>query len=301
MRIFNIKTLLFAASLFLICGCDDENIGTTYGGDNFGFAFVSSVVNAEISAADNNQIVIPVTRGDFNSTLAKISFEYDASDGDSDTQWVDSDPSGVFSLLTTNLMFTDNSYTANAIIRFSDIDKLGLTDKYRMRLTIKDGLSPSGRGEVVVTVNRKLTFEYYGDADFMDACIFNDSYNVKVQKAAEADVYRVMDPYSEGLVAEDYANNGWVGSVPEYFQFRVDADGYIFYDPFPTGMLVNGKYLAYAYYPSEYQWGKDFSIYNEKNRRLSEKVFQLYPVYCLPSYQYGFLNDGAYPLTITMK
>lgn len=303
MRIFNTKTPLLAlgAALCMACGCDSENIGATYDGDAAGVAFVSTVVNAEISDADENRILIPVTRGSFDSESARITFEYDASGGASDPKWVDSDPSGVFSLLTTNLTFTDNSYTANAIIRFSDIDKLGLTDKYRMRLSIKDGLSPSGRGEVVVTVNRKLTFEYYGEADLMDECMFEKPYTVKVYKADESEVYRVMDPYSEGLVAEDYAEQGWMGTVPEYFQFRVDAFGFIFYDPFPTGMLVNGNYMAYAYYPGEYQWGKDFSTYNSQNKKLSDNVFQLYPVYCLPSFKYGFLNEGAYPLTITMK
>ena len=65
-------------------------------------------------------------------------------------------------------------------------------------------------------------------------------------------------------------------------------------------MKVQGKYLAYAYYPSEYQWGKDFSQYASENRRISEKELQLYPVYCLPDFQYGFLNDGAYRLTVTL-
>ena len=65
-------------------------------------------------------------------------------------------------------------------------------------------------------------------------------------------------------------------------------------------MKVQGRYLAWAYYPGEYQWGKDFSSFNSRNRQLSEKVFQLYPVYCLPDFQYGFLNEGAYPLTIVL-
>ena len=303
MRILNNinSVILSAAILCMAYGCDDDNVGPKYSGDASGFAFVSSVVNAEISDADDHKILIPVARGNFDSETAKIVFEYDASVESSEPHWISSDPYGIFSLMTTNLTFTDDSYLANAIIRFSDIDKLGLTDKYRMRLSIKDGLSPSNRGEVVVTVNRKLTFEYFGEADFMDACIFDNSYSVKMYKAAEAEVYRVMSPYSEGLVAEDYAEQGWMGTVPEYIQFKVDASGFIFYEPFATGMLVNGKYMAYAYYPGDYQWGKDFSEFNSKNKRLSDTVFQLYPVYCLPDFKYGFLNEGAYPLTITMK
>ena len=109
-----------------------------------------------------------------------------------------------------------------------------------------------------------------------------------------------MDPYTEGLVKEDRAENGWMGTPSAYVQFAVDANGQITYEPFCTGMMVNAKYTAYAYYPGEYIWGKDFSDYNKENKKLSDKVLQLYPVYCLPEYQYGFLNDGAYPLTVTL-
>ncbi|MFR0773746.1 MAG: hypothetical protein ACLSH3_08095 [Alistipes finegoldii] len=73
-----------------------------------------------------------------------------------------------------------------------------------------------------------------------------------------------------------------MGTPSAYVQFAVDAKGQITYEPFCTGMMVNAKYTAYAYYPGEYIWGKDFSDYNKENKKLSDKVLQLYPVYCLP-------------------
>ena len=86
---------------------------------------------------------------------------------------------------------------------------------------------------------------------------------------------------------------------PEYIQFLVAADGSITYDPFRTGMKVNGKYMAWACHPSAYS-SADFSARIPENRKLSEKVFQLYPVYYLPDVHDGYLNEGAYPLVITV-
>lgn len=107
-----------------------------------------------------------------------------------------------------------------------------------------------------------------------------------------------MEPYTTGLIAEEYADAGWLGSPDPYIQFSVDEDESISFEPFNTGMLVNGKYAAYCYYPSEYLWGKDFSDYDKENIRISEKEFQLCAVYCLPSFQYGFLNEGVYKINI---
>ena len=144
---------------------------------------------------------------------------------------------------------------------------------------------------------------YRPDVICMQEVIY-DSYNYFKEKFSDYVAYGFagpeMDPYTEGLIKEEYAENGWMGTPAPYVQFAVDANGQITYEPFCTGMMVNAKYTAYAYYPGEYIWGKDFSEYNKENKKLSDKVLQLYPVYCLPEYQYGFLNDGAYPLTVTL-
>ncbi len=294
----NIKTISAVLLSAILISCSSDNIGPVYSGAA-GFGFPSTVINAEVSGADNNRILVPINRGSFDEGTAELSFELDLSTDSSNPQWSEQDPQGIFSLMTPNVIFPDNAYTAYAMVRFSDINKMGLTDKYRIRLTIKDKLSPSNRNSVIVTVNRKLTFDFLGKADYFDACIFEKGYTCDVYKASEADVYRVIDPYTEGLIAEEYAVYGMMGDTPEYVQFICDEDGNITYEPFNTGMLVNG-YRAFCYYPGEYQWGKDFTAFNEKNKRISDKVFQLYPVYCLPDFQFGFLNEGVYPLTITL-
>lgn len=292
--------MLVAVAFCVLSGCSGDVLKTAYSGDS-GFAFASSVLNVEVSDADGNQIYVPVYRGSETFDTVEIDFEYDISEsGSSDPEWADADPDGIFSLISRKIIFAEGSNTAYALVRFKDINSLGTTEKYRIRLSLKNDVSPSGRDRVVMSVNRKLTFDLVGECDYFDACIFEKSYKAEIYVAREAEIYRVADPYTEGLIAEEYAANGWMGTPSEYVQFTVDGDGYITYEPFCTGLLVEGKYNAYAYYPSTYMWGKDFSEFDSQNKKLSDKVLQLYPVYCLPDFQYGFLNDGAYPVTITL-
>ncbi len=290
------RTLIFSISaLLLCCACTDSQLGTEYDGEA-GLAFASSVLNVEVSEEDGGQILVPVSRGSLSVDQAELSLEFE----NADSVWVDKDPAGLFSLVAKRVLFMDGSYTAYAQIHFTDLDDMGIGTKYRMRLNIKGNLSPSGRGSVIITASRKLTFDYLGKCTWLDICLFENSYQADIYRAREAEIYRVADPYSEGLVAEEFALNGWMGTPDEYVQFSVRSDGSVHYEPFCTGMNVQGKYPAYGYYPSEYQWGKDFSMYDKQNRKISDKEIQLYPVYCLPTMSYGFLNDGAYPITITL-
>lgn len=293
-----------AAVCTMLASCSDDNIGAIYNEEaqDGGFAFGSQVLNIEMTPEDGNEILIPVYRSNTTVNMAEISFEYDCAESlAGDPVWNESDPNSIFSLTTKKVIFPDNSYIAYARVRYTEITNLSATGKYRMRLKITNALSASKKGEVIITAGRKLTFTFMGKCMWHDLCLFEDAYETEIYKASEGEIYRVMDPYTKGLLAEEYADAGWMQSPPEYVQFVCDEKGFITYDPFKTGMLVNGLYMAYAYYPGEYQWGKDFSDFNKENKRISETEFQLYPVYCLPDFQYGFLNEGAYKLTITLK
>lgn len=294
------KILIFALTALIAVGCSDKALKTVYEGPS-GFAFGSSVLNVEMSAEDGGQILVPVYRGTEHSNSAELKFEYDiAPEGSTQPQWVEADPSGQFSLSARKLLFPDGVLSSYAQIRLKSLEALGLTSKYRMRLSLLNDVSPSGRDKVVLTVNRKLTFDYLGKCEYKDNCIFEFAYKTDIYLAREAKIYRIMDPYSEGLVAEEYASEGWMGQPSPYIQLIVDDEGNISFEPFATGMMLNGKYMAYAYYPGEYHWGADFSRFNSENKVLSDKQLQIYPVYCLPEYSYGYLNEGAYPVDITL-
>ncbi len=294
----SIITALTGILSFTAMSCSNGNEGALYDGES-GFAFASPVLYAEVSPEDKGILEIPVYRGvSGTSEQAMISFKYDtAPDGASDPVWEDADPDGVFSLISPKVTFSPNSCKALVRLRFKDTDRLKTSEKYRMRLDITDGVSPSGRGTLTVTVTKKLVFKKYGDCTYFDECIFEKAYTTEIYKADGEEIYRVTDPYREGLIAEEYAANGWMGSTPDYVEFSCDGN-HISFKEFFTGMIFNGKYPAYAYYPSDYQWGRDFSKYDSKNIKLDDKHFLLYAVYCLPTFQYGYLNDGAYRIDI---
>lgn len=295
-----LSSVLLAAALIAV-SCEKGEISAVYEGDN-GYAFASSVLYAEVSADDDGVLEIPVYRGeDGEAGQVRIGFNYDSSTtGESDPVWVDEDPRGVFSLLTPNVTFAENSFEAVARVRIGNINKLRTADKYRMKLEILEGVSPSNRNSVIVTVTKKLVFEKYGDCSYYDECIFENAYDTEIYKAQGEEIYRVMDPYREGLIAEEYAAEGWMGTPPDYVEFTCEGN-VIKFKEFPTGMLFNKTYMSYAYYPSDYVWGRDFSKFDAKNKKLNDKHFQLCAVYCLPSFQYGYMNDGTYVIDIIVK
>lgn len=293
-----LKYIFPSVAAMALLSCTRENEGALYDGES-GFAFASNVLYAEVSSDDKGTLEIPVYRG-VNGTAqqAHVSFKYDTAPQDASTPvWEDADPNDVFSLVSSKVTFSPNSCKALVRLRFSDTGKLKTSVKYRMRLDIIDGVSPSGRSTITVTVTKKLVFKKYGDCDYFDECIFEKAYGTEIYKADGEEIYRVMDPYREGLVAEEYAANGWMGSTPDYVEFHCEGN-HIIFNEFPTGMLFNGKYMAYAYFPSDYKWGRDFSKYDAHNLKLDDKHFQLYAVYCLPSFQYGYMNDGIYKIDI---
>ena len=304
---YRIRTLLLmgAASIFAAIAsvsCDKETLGAKYEGEN-GFAFASSVLYAEVSDENSGVLEIPLYRGESGTaSQARINFKYDtAPSGSADPLWQEEDPSGIFSLLSPMVTFAENSCSALVRVRFGGTDRLKVSNKYRFKLEIEDGLSPSQRNSVTVTVSKKLIFNKYGDCTYFDECIFEKAYETEIYKADGEEIYRVMDPYNEGLIAEEYAAEGWMGSTPDYVEFNVDDNNHITFTEFATGMLFNKTHMTYVYYPSDYQWGRDFSKYDAKNLKLDDKHFQLYAVYCLPSFQYGYMNDGIYMIDINVK
>ncbi len=303
-RIHMFRTKIFRAAAICLAAlvavsCDKAAEGALYEGES-GFAFASSVLYAEVSSENKGTIEIPIYRGvsDGVAEQATVSFKYDTAPQDAaDPVWKDADPDGVFSLISPKVTFAENSCSASVRLRFKGVDKLKTSEKYRMRLDILDGVSPSGRSSVTITVTKKLVFKKYGDCTYFDECIFEKAYETEIYKAEGEEIYRVMDPYREGLIAEEYAANGWMGSTPDYVEFQCSGEQIVFSE-FPTGMLFNGKYMAYAYFPSDYEWGRDFSKYDAQNLKLDDKHFQLYAVYCLPEFQYGYMNDGIYKIDI---
>lgn len=304
---------LCCVAIALLCGvasCDKDHVGPLYtpGSEPEGSCgFASTVLNVEVSAEDEGIITIPIYRNGTAMMQQKVQFQYDttATGSVADSLWCDTDPNGVFTLATKNVIFAPKALSANVMLSFSDLSKVRPGSKYIMRLKLVGQENSLQKQQITITVKRKLTFEKFADCTYKDDCMFEYAYDCELFKATDSEVYRVMKPYTEGLAAEEYTAAGLSMNPPDYMEFMVEENDRITFDPFYTGMLVpvpGGKTCgAYCYYPGEYKWGKDFSEYNKDCKRLSDKVFQIYAVYCLPDFQYGFLDQGAFKITITIK
>ena len=90
----------------------------------------------------------------------------------------------------------------------------------------------------------------------------------------------------------------------------VKEDGSLKYEPIRTGMMMpdptgtGAMHMTYAYHPDDYGGNSDFSMYADKQRKVSDKRLELNPIYCLPTFHFGHLTsgeyDGVYPLTIIL-
>ena len=293
----------------LFVSCDKGNIGPLYEkgtSEEAGISFNSSVLSIHLPVG-STYFDVPVVRGDISVQTATVKFSFDTTYTGSaaDSLWVDEDPDGIFSLSASRVVFRDETLTSYARINVSDIEKMSPSMKYKMRLSLKGREDDFRNSVVTISVSRLLDFSYYCDCMFLDNCIFENSYRCKLYKAEGCEVYRLMDPYSEGLQKEEYYENSCAANPPAYVEFSCDAlTGLVSYEPFYTGMLVpTGATVlkAYAYHPASYKtsWGRDFSAKIVENYKVSDGCFHLCPVYCLPDLSYGYLNEGAYELIIT--
>ena len=284
---------MFAAlAILLLFSCDKQVLGPVLD-QATGFSFAAPVLNMETAPSDDNILRIPIYRTSSAEEMASIKCEFYDPDTDS---YVPVDPKGMFRLATTRVMFIDDARSGYVQVSYSSIDDFGMTDKYSFRLSIDSPITPGGYATTVVTVNRHLTFDSLGIGTIYDDFLFYDTYEVEILKAREAEIYRVMHPFDEGLVAEDYVKNGWYTSPSEYIQIEVKPSGEIRFDEFVNGMYFQKKFKVYGVNPPERKehLEADCSAYN--NSWLDSKTLSLYPFYYIKGY--GFFD--CFPMIITL-
>ena len=284
--------MIAALALPLLFSCDKQVMGPVLD-QVAGFSFAAPVINMETDPTDDNVLRIPLYRSSSAEQIASIKCEF----YDSETkEYVSVDPEGRFRLATTRVIFIDDASTGYVQVSYSSLDDLGMTDKYSFRLSIDSDVTPGGYATTMVTVGRRLTFDSLGIGTFYDEFLFYETYKVEILKAREAEIYRVMHPFDEGLVAEDYVKNGWYTSPSEYIQIEVKPGGEIRFDEFVNGMYFQKKYTVYGINPPERKehLEKDCSAFS--NSWLDSKTISLYPVYFIKGYGYF----DCYPMIITL-
>lgn len=284
--------MIAALTIPMLSGCDKQVLGTVLD-QAAGFSFAAPVLNMETDPSDDNILRIPLYRTASAEEMATIRCEFYDPASDS---FVAVDPEGRFRLATTRVVFIDDARTGYAQVSYSSLDDFGMTDKYSFRLSIDSPVTPGGYATTMVTVNRRLTFDSIGIGTFYDEFLFYNTYDVEILKAREAAIYRVMHPFDEGLVAEDYVKNGWYTTPSEYIQIEIKPSGEIRFDEFANGMYFQQKYTVYGINPPERKehLEKDCSAFS--NSWINNKTLSLYPFYYIKGYGYF----DCFPMIITL-
>ena len=284
--------LVIAGTVF--SSCEQKVEGALFDSNNqhIGFSFASTVLNVETSASDYNVIRVPIYRVKNSGNMISVSCLFYDKTKD---EYVENDPNRIFRFTTPRVIFSDDSNIGYAQISYSDIEALGVTDKYQMKLKIAENVSYGGTQETNVTISRRLTFNPIGKGTFYDEFLFYKTYDVEIQKAEEANVYRVMDPFSEGLVAEDYVKNGWYTAPSRYVQIEIKSDNSVRFDEFVNGMYFQARYVVCGINPPERTENLDKDLSSFHNS-FDGKTITLYPFYYIKNY--GFFD--CFPMVITL-
>ncbi|MBW6537336.1 MAG: DUF1735 domain-containing protein [Mariniphaga sp.] len=237
--------MITAFTSLILTSCEDNIEGTLFDvGDGVHAAFASNVQLVDMIPEDGNEIKVPVYRGGNSSSEATVSIEMIPAE---------SIPSGLFTLTNPQLTFPVGENVAYAVISYQDINDLAAGEVYEitLKLTNEEQISVSESDEITVKAQRKLTFTKLGNATF-ESEFFEEAWEVEVYKAAEADVYRIMDAYYNGF----------------HITFSVASDNTISFSAQPMG-YVHPDYGMTSFtmpreeYDQPYRDGKVINLFAE--------------------------------------
>jgi hypothetical protein len=177
--------ILFVVSLF---SCDQENMGTLYEPDGPYVAFSSPVVSGNVLSAENDYSVnVQVVRSDLSAaTTTSVELE------------MNEDIEGVFDLESSSVTFDEGKGIAYAnIVPVINPSFIDVTKTYEFSLKLVGDNASDFYNQTTYRASFSLTFQPFGTGTFSSEFLEND-WNVEVEKAEEADVYRILDCYAEG-------------------------------------------------------------------------------------------------------
>lgn len=178
------KKILFLTSiigyLFFAASCEPERV--IYNpGDRVEASFPSGILTVEMVAADNGQFQIEMWRG---NTKSAVSVPVTITGNGTK-----------FTADKTKFDFAAGENKAYIKFTYPNLNTFG-GEAYKITVTIADdaNVSYGGKKSLVITAKRKLTFQTLGTGTFTSE-FFEDAWPQVVQKAAEADYYRLPNCY----------------------------------------------------------------------------------------------------------
>lgn len=223
---------LAVIGLSFFCSCNTDAEKTLYDMNKTEYAFASTLQKVEMLPTDGNQIIVPIYRNTTTGT-SSIDITLETENG-----------TDLFSLASTTATFEDGKATTDIIINYSDINVLAAGTVYKLTLSFaEENASPSNVNKIVVSAQRKLTFKQIGVGIFSSE-FFGQSWEQPMEKAEEANVYRLPDVYYSGyplVFSVDEAGNismgdqetGYVHSTygmvnVRFVQSKIEGKTYMF-------------------------------------------------------------------------
>ncbi|WP_148304487.1 hypothetical protein [Bacteroides stercorirosoris] len=180
-------------------------------------AFTACGDDVEYSPADkpvNAQVYFPTTNGaTVDLSKDKTSFDVTLMRAKTDeaiTVPITATGGGSFFTIPTSVSFAQGVDKAVLSISYNP-ESLEYDAYSEIKLTIGDesATTPYGMAQYVFKAGIPAPWTSLGKATFSDAFLFANKYSVELQRNdLNPSLYRLVDPYSEGLTKEGFTSNG---------------------------------------------------------------------------------------------
>ena len=189
-HIFKLFALaVISLSFFSSCNTDAEK--PMYDVTKTEYAFASTLQSVEMLPTDGNKIIVPIYR---NTTAGTSSVNIEMS----------ANVEGLFTLANATATFEDGKAATDIVINYDDINALAAGTTYKLTLSFaEENASPSNVNSITVSAQRKLTFKTIGTGVFTSEFFTEEdgspaTWEQPIEKAEEANVYRLPDVYFSG-------------------------------------------------------------------------------------------------------
>ena len=256
-----IKYLLISFCALVAAGCNSDNIGTTYSGEDGVATFAQSIIKDSEVKLEATEYFVPLRR---QTNTGELSVSLTANPYH-----------GKIKAPVTTVKFADGEYETTLKIDVTDI-VLGETDTLGLKLTgnFNEHISIDS---CAVILARGYTWVPIGEGQWYDAFVGAAITPVQVSKADGFDIYRVYSPYPKDVLVEaGYETSGEFGcggAACEYIEFSVGKDGKIAWKNWSTTIDYSGEGdTIYAMYVPDVD-PKCYGVLTEDN------VAVFYPYY----------------------
>ncbi|MDE6654893.1 MAG: hypothetical protein K2K37_10970 [Muribaculaceae bacterium] len=213
-----LKIMMWTMALAVFAGftscSDDDTIDRNYGVNNDEVYFPNSLPKTIELAIDANSFDVELRRV---RTADAITVPIQVTD-----------ESGLFSV-PASVAFAEGADKAVLTIGYS-LDDINYGDFKTVVLKIADEslISPYGASSYTFSAGLNEPWTSLGNCQYSDAFMFTNTYQAEIQQSdVDPTVFRVVNPYAQGLAAEGYPQNA---GPSEFVQFRVLQPGEKVYD-----------------------------------------------------------------------